>query len=219
MSVTFGVFPLKKQIPTFRAALDLSTEKLNRFLKDQKINFDARIEVKLLAKENNVEQKVNLDSSAKWGDDFYAWFTVSTFTGGADSYYWKLNDEDKADNLEELLSGDLEGSRRNLIEACLENRILWLFRKSAGQLCITAIAYGFVASSFAELTEGVIFSGDGGWDYQIFPATAEEFDNRYFRPEKAISEDRRKSVKDCMENLPFELRIYDSSKKNEQLGR
>lgn len=207
MSLTFSVFPLKKKIPTFREVLDLSTEKLNRFLKDYKINFDAKIEVKLLAKENNVEQKVNLDFLAKWDDDFYAWFTVLSINGGADSHYWKLSDEDKADNLEELLSEDLEESRKNLIESCLENRIEWHFRKSAGQLCITAIAYGFIASSFAELTEGIIFSGDGGWDYQIFPATAEEFDRCYFRPEKTISDDNRKGIKDCIDNLPFELKI------------
>ena len=207
MSTTFSVFPLKIETPTFQDVLNLSTEKLNSFLKDYQIDFLAKIEVSLLSKENNAEQKINLISPAKWSDDFYAWFTISSIEGGADSYYWKFNDEDKAVNLEELTSKELEDTRKDLIAKCLENKTEWHFRKSAGQLCITAIAYGFIASAFAELTSGIIYSEDGGWDYQIFPATAEEFDAVYFRPEKAISKDNRKNIEDCIENLPFELKI------------
>lgn len=162
MSTTFSIFPLIKGFPTFREVLDLSTRKVYRFLKDYQIDFSVKIEVKLLSKANDIEQKIDLDSSAKWKDDFYAWFTVSSVNGGADSYFWELSDEEKEDNLEELLNRDLEESRKVLISNCLENKIEWHFRKSAGQLCITAIAYGFIASSFAELTEGIIFSGDGG---------------------------------------------------------
>lgn len=65
MSTTFSVFPFKKEVPTFRQVLDLSTEKLNAFLEDYKIYFSAKIEVKLLSKENDFEQKINLNSSAK----------------------------------------------------------------------------------------------------------------------------------------------------------
>lgn len=201
MSTTFSVFPLKKEIPTFREILDLSTKKLNNFLSDYKVSFEAKIEVKLLSKENDVEQKIDLNFSAKWEDDLYAWFTISTISGGADSYYWELSEEDKADNLEEFLSYDLGENRKVLVVKCLENKIEWNFRRSAGQFAITTLAYGFIGSSFAELTGGIIFSGDSGWDYQIFPATAEEFDAVYFRPEKAISEDNRKWAKDCIENL------------------
>lgn len=201
MSTTFSVFPLTKEIPNFRQIIDLSTKKLNSFLKDFQFNFNANIEVRLLAKENNVEQNIDLSSPAKWIDDLYAWFSVSSVNGGADAYYRELSDEEKADNLEEFLSRNLEESRKTLIEKCLENKVEWNFRRSAGQFAITSIAYGFIASSFAELTNGIIYSDDGGWDYQIFPATAEEFDAVYFRPEKAISEDNRKWAKNCIENI------------------
>jgi hypothetical protein len=99
------------------------------------------------------------------------------------------------------LSKDLSLDRQDLVKKCLENKVQWNFRRSAGQLGITSITYGLIASAFAELTGGIIYSGDGGWDYQVFPATSEEFDSVYFRPEKAISEDNRKWAKDCIENL------------------
>ena len=201
MSTTFSVFPLTTNIPTFRDVLDLSTKKVNAFLKNYHVNLEVELEVKLLAKENDSEQEFDLDSSAKWHDDFYAWFTVSSVPGGADSYYWELSNEEKADNLEEFLSRDLNESRKMLVENCLENKIEWNFRRSAGQRAITNVAYGFIASSFAELTDGIIYSDDGGWDYEIFPATAEEFDLVYFRPEKAISKDNQKWTKDCIEHI------------------
>lgn len=206
MSVTFSIFPLTENIPTFREVLDLSTNKLNKLLKDFQIDFDAKIEVRLLSKDDDEDQTIDLNSLAKWENDSYAWFSVSSIAGGIDSYFWNLSDEEKNDNLEELLSRDLQESRKTLVKDCLENQIEWHFRKSAGQVCITAIAHGFVASSFAELTNGIIFSGDGGWDYQIFPATAEEFDRCFFRPDKALSEDQRKGAKDCLENLFLELK-------------
>ena len=201
MSTTFSVFPLDKKIPTFQEVLELSMNKVNRFLKDYQIDFNVKIEVRLLAKENDIEQKIHLHSPAKWNDDFYAWFSVSAVGGGADSYYWELSNEEKQDSLEEFLSSDLEENRKKLIENCVENKVEWNFRRSAGQFPITNIAYGFIASSFAELTKGIIYSGDGGWDYQIFPVTAKEFDAVYFRPEKTISENNRKWVTDCIENI------------------
>lgn len=206
MSVTFSVFPLQGEIPTFREVLHLATEKLNRFLRTQNIDFNAKVEIRLLTREANIEQKIDLDSLAKWEGDFYAWFTISSINGGIDSYYWELNEEDKADNLEELLDKDLGKDRRTLIENCLENKVEWNFRKSAGQLCITGIAFGFIVSAFAELTDGIIFSGDGAWEYQIFPATAEEFDECYFRPEKILSDNSlRRGVQSCLEATRFEL--------------
>jgi len=138
---------------------------------------------------------------AKWHDDYYAWFSASSVAGGADSYYWELSDEEKADNLEEVLSRDLNENRKKLVESCLENKIEWNFRRSAGQFGITAISYGFIASAFAELTNGFVWSEDGGWDYQIFPAIAKEFDAVYFRPEKAISEEFREWSKRCIEDI------------------
>lgn len=201
MSITFSVFPLKKEVPSFQEVLDLSTKKINKFLKDYGVNFDAKIEVRLLAKENNLEKKIELDASAKWDEDYYAWFSVATISGGTDSYYWELSDEEKSDNLEEFLRRTSDESRQKLVKDSLENKVEWNFRRSAGQLPITNIAYGFIASAFAELTGGFIYSDDGGWDYQIFPATSEEFDAVYFRSEKAISEEKREWAINCIENI------------------
>jgi hypothetical protein len=201
MSVTFSVFPLKKEIPTFREVVELSTKKLNNFLKDYEAELDAKIELRLKDKENDADQILDLNSLAKWDDDFYVWFSVSSFVGGSDSYYWELSDEDKLDNLDDILQGCKSEDRKILAINCLENKLEWNFRRSAGQPAIVSALYGFVASAFTELTDGIIYSSDGGWDYQIFPATAEEFDAVYLRPEKAISEDIRQWSQSYIESL------------------
>lgn len=46
--------------------------------------------------------------------------------------------------------------------------------------------YGLIAASVAELTEGFIYSGDNAWDYERFPAQANEFFSWYFYPNLAI---------------------------------
>ncbi|UTC76123.1 hypothetical protein E4O03_05315 [Treponema sp. OMZ 792] len=41
-------------------------------------------------------------------------------------------------------------------------------------------AYGFAAASFAKLTDGIIFSDTGAWDYSKFPCLAEDFLKFYY---------------------------------------
>jgi len=63
------------------------------------------------------------------------------------------------------------------------------------------LTFGLIAASFAELTNGLLFSDDGAWDYKRFPATAEEFDACYFRPEMAISHRYKQRAEYHINNL------------------
>ena len=101
---------------------------------------------------------------------------------------------------------DKRDERKTLVKKCFEHKREWHVIKWANQAWISSIAFGFISSSFAELTDGIIYSSDGGWDYQIFPATAKEFDAVYFRPEKTLSEDRRKEIEDFVKEILFEIK-------------
>jgi hypothetical protein len=39
-----------------------------------------------------------------------------------------------------------------------------------------------LAAALAKLTDGFLYSGDGAWDYDIFPARSEEFMVCYLTP-------------------------------------
>jgi len=145
----------------------------------------------LRSNEPDVEQPTNLDAPASWADDLYAWFYVLAAPGGTDAYFWEIDEDAREMVVDECNVLELSEDRRAFILACLENDHYWHFRRSAGQPAIINLAYGLIAASVAEITGGFIYSVDGGWDYERFPATAEEFYQWYFRPELAISPDKR----------------------------
>ncbi|WFR56233.1 hypothetical protein QA584_21845 [Anaerocolumna sp. AGMB13025] len=43
------------------------------------------------------------------------------------------------------------------------------------------LCYGFLAATLARLTTGVVYSDDGAWDYNKFPAEPLDFMRLYFR--------------------------------------
>lgn len=58
-----------------------------------------------------------------------------------------------------------------------------------------------IAAAVADLTDGMLFSDDGGWEYERFPATATEFRSWYFVSEHALDDDQRRWTERCIEVL------------------
>jgi hypothetical protein len=74
--------------------------------------------------------------------------------------------------------------KQHVIERCLGSPHHWLLRRSAGQPILVVLAWGMLGVALAELTDGVIDSGEAGpWDWAHLPATASEFLSWYLRPE------------------------------------
>jgi len=215
MSVTFSVYPLKKEIPTFQQVAYLATKKLNNFLKSYQIDFEAELNLVLVSWKDDIEKwdEVDLSAPAIWDNESeYIWFKVCSFNRGINVHYWELDEREKLDYMEEILgcadsnfSEEKKEEKIELVRRCFENKREWHVKKWANQYWITSVAFGFIASSFAELTDGIIFSSDGGWDYQIFPATAKEFDKVYFRPEKTLSNNRRDEIENFREEILNEI--------------
>ena len=55
-----------------------------------------------------------------------------------------------------------------------------------------------LAAALAELTDGFVFSDDSAWDYERFPAKANEFYEWYFNPQRAFDPDFSEWAKDCL---------------------
>jgi hypothetical protein len=204
MSTTFNVYPKLPAIPTFRQILELSEARLEQFLLSYGIDAKYSIEVKLRSKEPDVEQPTNLISPASWADDLYAWFYVLAAPGGSDAYFWEIDEDAREMVMEECHVNNLPEGRRELILACLENDHYWHFRRSGSALAVMNVAYGFIAASVAEITGGFIYSVDGGWDYERFPATAEEFYQWYFRPELAVGPNKKADSQRCLRAIAGE---------------
>jgi hypothetical protein len=205
MSTTLEVYPKISKIPSFRELLDLSSVRLSEYLIDYGIDAHPAINVDLPSGIDDEPRPFDLDSPAMWSE--YAWFYVKPVPGGTDAYF-KSNQEIGG---YEYMDGEIESHspaavRKTLIYECLPHGYHWSFRRSAGQPAIINVAYGMIAGSLAELTEGFIYSIDSAWDYEIFPATSQEFFSCYLRPDKAISPDYAELAARCIESLAEELK-------------
>jgi hypothetical protein len=211
MSTTFSVYPKIPKVPTFEEVTNLATSKLRAFLKEFDIAGEPLITVELRQKEPDVQLPIDSHAPATWPDETYAWFKVPPIAGGADAYFWPTDKKDRREYWDEVLERNEKlrnrKDRRKLIEACLGTGYRWHLRRSAGQAAIIHLAYGLVAGSFAELTEGFIDTGDGGWDYQRFPATAAEFNTCYFRPALALNVGNKEWAETCIRRIPKDLSL------------
>ncbi len=211
MSTVFDVFPAKDFIPSYRELLRVATKHVNDFLRSYAIESPVTLAVGL--RTNDDESRVlpiDLDSPCWWPNTQYAWFHVPGVGGGTDAYADLINQDDEDDLGKALLTEEIAGPKAvefaDLIRQSLQIGRFWGFRRSAGQPAIIKIAYGMIAASLAELTDGFIFSIDGAWDHRLLPARPANFLRWYFRPEMTEDEGKREWAHRCIQSLPDELR-------------
>lgn len=144
--------------------------------------------------------KFNINDKLIWNDDSYAWFFIRGVGGGTDSYFYKTTEFDKETWKEELDTNIKAQQLHDTINRSMRIGYNWSFRRSAGQSGIINLTYGLIAASLAEITDGFIYSDDDAWDYNCFPALAEDFFGWYFKPEFAGKNDKV-WVQDCIKSI------------------
>jgi hypothetical protein len=203
MSKTLVVYPHDPRVPSFEEITALATNKLRALLLDFNISGEPAVAVSLRQKDADILLPLDATAPAVWPNDAYAWFTVPPIPGGSAAYfvtrdsreYWNKSDD----------FGELAPDRRDFIEECLQQEYYWFISVSLGQPAVINVAYGLVAGSFAELTNGFVYSYDGAWEFERFPATASEFFSWYFRPDLALSPDYKEWAETCIRCIPWEL--------------
>ncbi|MWC29638.1 hypothetical protein [Paenibacillus sp. MMS18-CY102] len=212
MSTQFEVFPATSEVPTIVEVLQLANQKLSKFLQPYELQdvpvIHARLGDRFIAPADTVMDNVLWDVKYAW---FYA---LPSDDGGTDAYYRKV-DEDTLNIWDDYSS---YGEAYFSVRQSLSVGYYWSFRRSAGQSAIINLAYGFIASALAELTNGYLFSDDGAWHGA--PIRPSEFDARYFVPDIAHSYGTAAWYENCLESIvdecggkPFELRyqLFDDT--------
>jgi hypothetical protein len=212
MSTTFDVFPSTPYIPTFEEVISLSEAKLHNFLLEIGVDKKPQVKVEVYTQDPDTVTSTDVRALAKWVKSNYAWFTIDSVIGGTDVYFHNLDDENKEmRKIQEEVKVEIFQARsanemgEERIKGCLQQKHSWSFRRSIGQPGMVNLAYGFIASAFAELTNGVIFSDDGAWDYKRFPALHSEFDSWYFRPHLALDEGKAEWAEQCINSIKAEF--------------
>ncbi|OXM14639.1 hypothetical protein [Paenibacillus herberti] len=193
MSTTFEVYPTGIEVPTVVALLKLANEKLKHFLQPLELQEVPLICVRL--GEKIITPGDTSNETMNWDVEYACFFVEPSEGGGTDAYYHKV-DEDTADIWDEYSE---TGDTYLEVKSSLSVGYFWSFRRSAGQPAIINLAYGFIASALAELTEGFIFSDDGAWYGK--PIRSHLFDTEYFDPSKAKSVDDALWYERCLNSI------------------
>uniref|UniRef100_UPI000D3BE0DA hypothetical protein n=1 Tax=unclassified Variovorax TaxID=663243 RepID=UPI000D3BE0DA len=207
MSTTFEVYPGTQRVPAFGELIELASTRLAEQLHRRHINVKPQLKVQVLRNRSHEEVSISLDTPMTWGKDEYAWITIPGVVGGTDVEYDLIDERDRDLRHDMFEVSQRVEKERSRIEACLATGHCWSFRRSAGQPAIINFAYGIIAASLAELTDGIIHSDDSAWDYDRFPAEAADFYVWFFDPEGTSDPERAAWARACLLAIASDQRL------------
>ncbi len=200
MSTTFDVFPKNCFIPSFEELFDKASVNLNNYLNDIGSNHKYEITFQQLnISDNAVIESATPESFYLTNPEHYLWIQLSGIEGGIECYYDLAGEE----ILAELIEGQhITKQKAKEIKLSLNQDYYWWFCRSAGQPQIVNLFYGILAGTLAELTEGMVFSGDCAWEYEALPSKGNDFLEIYMKPEKVLHDVEFKDfASDCIYEL------------------
>jgi len=211
MSTTFKVFPATRDDVTFGELLERAEGQINDFIRRKKLGRSITLDASVTDTVSKASRTPGRNETLLFKQGEFAWITVDGVPGGTDvdgrriagNYdeedpYWLINNIPNAPNW--------RPSFHKAFEATKELDRYWSFRRSMGQNGMIALSYGLIAASLAELTDGLIFSDDCGWEYRRFPATSAEFFEWYFVPHLASDPKMGDWAARCLDNARALLR-------------
>ena len=193
MSTSFEVFPTKLNKPKCDEIIKYSIQLFNEYMKKEKILRDIEITVIEISDDNEVN--MNPLSLVLKEDGCCTVFNLNE-EGEVYVFYRELTEVDKDFWNEELQENKNAQFMKEKIDANLEIGYCWTVKRTMGQPIIVSLYYGYLAIAIAVLTDGIIYSDDGAWDYSCFPISASEFETEYLNIDKLND----KSIKQCIEH-------------------
>jgi hypothetical protein len=204
MSTTFEVFPHHRHLPTFGALIEHVMPRLQECFHRHGLPACPQLRFDVRDKDDRGLGYTE-DSLLHWPERHYAWFFFDGIAGGTDAYSFRTDHLTRERWEHEIAERQRSQQMATHIAECLDVGHWWYFRRSAGQPAVINLAYGYLAASLADLTDGVIFSDDSAWDYERFPCRAADFFTFYFEPDMAIGPNYREWSQRCLKSIPEEL--------------
>lgn len=202
MSTTFEVYPRNIALPSFNDFLVLGEKRLHEQLQARSIQAQPMLTMELRSRRTHELLDIDRNNTFRWDDTAYLWLSFIGHSGGTDVYCDGMDFEEDLDTLADILApDDPQHVTPADAAACFPAGIYWWFRRSTGQPALINFAYGILAATLAELTNGVVSTIDSAWDPERFPATAESMYSWYFVPEKAVDPDYGHWAHSCLDAI------------------
>jgi len=183
MSTIFQAIPGKPYIPTYREIMSLAIKNMSDYLShigSHKV-FDIRVVLECIKTNEIIE--IDPDDKMLTNKEFRAIFYIQDMPGGTDCHYYQYCPIDKVGWEDELRNNLNSRKYKSVIRESMSIGYYWHFRRSAGQPAPVVLLYGMLAASLASLTDGIVHSDDGAWDYSMMPASTDEFLSFFLKPE------------------------------------
>ena len=191
MSTEFDIFPGRPELPRFEEVLALAETHFNAYLGTIGVRTFVDLDVEIRSQSPDVVVVASASGAMRWDDDHYAWFTAADLQGGADAYFWPLNEVTTEYWNEDLLLRPGFARWREPMAQAIAVGHCWNIRCSINEPAAVRLAHGFLAGAIAQLTGGFVYSDDGAWEHERLPATGEELLATYAR---ARSEEWRATI-------------------------
>ena len=197
MSMSFDIFPTNTYIPKYEELKNLSQEMLKDYFAKENIDIDIFLEFN--TKDIVSGKNINCDSLIT-NEKEYSSFSINGI-GESLIFYRKITDIDKEFWKEEIELNHKANELKEKIERNIKLGYMWNVKRTMNQPAIINIYYGFLAIAIAILTNGILYSDDGAWDYHSFPIGAEQFRMEYLNLYNLQDKNIKEYIKICLYSL------------------
>lgn len=173
MSKTYEVYPTTSYIPSKEEIGKLAEKYLNTFLEKENIEEEYKKKLKVTNSTLRFSDKnyVNRKNICMIDTEYDA-YQLNIKEGNAIFVFFHRFIPLYIEILKDtLINTKYESEFEKIVK--LNNS--WTVKRTMWQPVLSNILYGFIAIAIAELTNGLIYSDDGAWDFKETPLKAEEF--------------------------------------------
>ncbi len=197
MSISFEIFPTTKKIPKCEEVNEYSINLFNGFIQNENIVYDIKCKVTEVSFDSKKCKKpVFLTSN----EEKYTIFNINE-EGEIYVFYDKIEKIDEEFWNEEIKINENARFMEKKIWDSLKTGYSWRVKRTMGQPAVVNLYYGYLAIAIAVLTEGILYSDDGAWDYECFPIEGKSFEKEYLNLDKLNNITLKHSIESCLFSL------------------
>ena len=197
MSISFEIFPTTKKIPKCEEVNEYSINLFNGFIQNENIVYDIKCKVTEVSFDSKKCKKpVFLTSN----EEKYTIFNINE-EGEIYVFYDKIEKIDEEFWNEEIKINENARFMEKKIWDNLKTGYSWRVKRTMGQPAVVNLYYGYLAIAIAVLTEGILYSDDGAWDYECFPIEGKSFEKEYLNLDKLNNITLKHSIESCLFSL------------------
>lgn len=197
MSISFEIFPTTKKIPKCEEVNEYSINLFNGFIQNENIVYDIKCKVTEVSFDSKKCKKpVFLTSN----EEKYTIFNINE-EGEIYVFYDKIEKIDEEFWNEEIKINENARFMEKKIWDSLKTGYSWRVKRTMGQPAVVNLYYGYLAIAIAVLTEGILYSDDGAWNYECFPIEGKSFEKEYLNLDKLNNITLKHSIESCLFSL------------------